>query len=191
MCLASVQKYSWFLHIDFISYNLAFLCEGSLGISLYKDHSFTPSFPSWILFISLSSLIAPARTSSTMLKKSNESDLLASFLILEVKTYCLWLLSMRLLLCFSIVLLWIHFTKLQKFISIPIFLVKVTQSCPTLCDPMDYTVHGILQAIIPEWVAFPLSRGSSQPRDWIQVSRIAGKFFNSWATREDQEYCSG
>ena len=90
MCLASVQKYSWFLHIDFISYNLAFLCEGSLGISLYKDHSFTPSFPSWILFISLSSPIAPARTSSTMLKKSNESDLLASFLILEVKTYCLW-----------------------------------------------------------------------------------------------------
>ena len=43
--------------------------------------------------------------------------------------------------------------------------VKVTQSCPTLCDPMDYTVHGILQAKILEWVAFPFSRGSSQPRD--------------------------
>ena len=37
----------------------------------------------------------------------------------------------------------------------------VTQLCPTLCDPMDYTVHGILQARIPEWVAFPFSRGSS------------------------------
>ena len=38
---------------------------------------------------------------------------------------------------------------------------KVAQSCPTLCDPMDYTVHGILQARILEWVAFPFSRGSS------------------------------
>ena len=47
--------------------------------------------------------------------------------------------------------------------------VKVTQSCPTLCDPMDYRVLGILQARILEWVAFPFSRGSSQPKDcrWI------------------------
>ena len=37
--------------------------------------------------------------------------------------------------------------------------VKVTLSCPALCDPMDYTVHGILQARILEWVAFPFSRG--------------------------------
>ena len=42
--------------------------------------------------------------------------------------------------------------------------MKVTQSCLTLCDPMDYTVHGILQARILEWVAFPFSRESSQPR---------------------------
>ena len=42
--------------------------------------------------------------------------------------------------------------------------VKVAQSCPTLHDPMDYTVHGILQAKILEWVAFPFSRQSSQPR---------------------------
>ena len=62
--------------------------------------------------------------------------------------------------------------------------VKVTQSCPTLCHPMDYTVHGILQARILEQVAFPFSRGSSHPRDWTQASRIAGRFFTSWATRE-------
>ena len=43
--------------------------------------------------------------------------------------------------------------------------VKVAQSCPTLCDPMDYTLHRILQARVLEWVAFPFSRGSSQPRD--------------------------
>ena len=41
--------------------------------------------------------------------------------------------------------------------------VKVSQSCPTLCDPMDYTVHGSLQARILEWEAFPFSRGSSKP----------------------------
>ena len=41
--------------------------------------------------------------------------------------------------------------------------VKFTQSCLTLCDPMDYTVHGILQARILEWVAFPFSRGFFQP----------------------------
>ena len=41
--------------------------------------------------------------------------------------------------------------------------VKVAQPCPTLCDPMGYTVHGILQARILEWVAFPFSRGSLQP----------------------------
>ena len=57
--------------------------------------------------------------------------------------------------------------------------LKVTQSCLTLCDPMDYTVHGILQARILEWVAFPFSRGSSQPRDRTLVSHIAGRFFTS------------
>ena len=62
--------------------------------------------------------------------------------------------------------------------------VKVAQSCPTVCDPMDYTAHGILQATILEWVAFPFSRRSFQPRDRTQVSLIAGSFFTSWATRE-------
>ena len=62
--------------------------------------------------------------------------------------------------------------------------VKVAQSCPTLC-------HQILQARILEWVAFPFSRGSSQARDRTRVSRIAGGFFTSRATREAQEYWSG
>ena len=46
-----------------------------------------------------------------------------------------------------------------------------------------WTVHRILQARILEWVAFPFSRGSSQPRDRTQVSYMAGRFFTSWATR--------
>ena len=69
--------------------------------------------------------------------------------------------------------------------------VKVAQSCPTLCNPMDCIVHGILQARILEWVAFPFSRVSSQPRDRTQVSLIESGFFTSWATREAQEYWSG
>ena len=56
---------------------------------------------------------------------------------------------------------------------------EVTQSRPTLCDPVD----GILQARILEWVAFSFSRGSSRPSDWTQVSHIAGRCFNLWAIR--------
>ena len=54
--------------------------------------------------------------------------------------------------------------------------LRVAQSCPTLCNPMDYTAHGILQVRILEWVALPFSRGSSQPRDQTQVPRIADGF---------------
>ena len=49
---------------------------------------------------------------------------------------------------------------------------------------MDCRVHEILQARILEWIAFPFSRGASQPRDQTQVSHIAGGFFISWATTE-------
>ena len=56
------------------------------------------------------------------------------------------------------------------------------QSCPTLCDlidcnPLGSSVHGILQARILEWIAIPISRGSSRPRDQTWVSCIAGEFF--------------
>ena len=66
---------------------------------------------------------------------------------------------------------------------------EFAQSCPTLCDPMDcslpgFSVHGIFQARVLEWVAISFSRGSSWPRDWTQVSYIAGRYFTLWATRE-------
>ena len=74
--------------------------------------------------------------------------------------------------------------------------VKVAQSCPTLCDPMDYSppvtsVHGNLQAKILMRVAISYFRGSSWHRGRTQVSCIAGRFFTIWATREVQEYWSG
>ena len=59
--------------------------------------------------------------------------------------------------------------------------VKVAQSCLTLCDTMDYKVHEIIQARILWEVAFPFSRGSSQPRDRTQVSCITERSFTNWA----------
>ena len=69
--------------------------------------------------------------------------------------------------------------------------VKVAQSCLILYNSMDCIVHGILQARILEWIAIPFSRESSQPRDQIQVSPIAGEFFTNWAPKQAQEYWSG
>ena len=68
---------------------------------------------------------------------------------------------------------------------------KVAQSFLTLCYPMDYAVHGIVQGRILEWVVFPFSRGSFQTRDQTQVSYSVGGFFTSWTTREAQEDWSG
>ena len=71
---------------------------------------------------------------------------------------------------------------------------EVTQSCPTLCYPMECSppgssVLGILRARILEWIAISLSRGTSRPRDQTQVLCIAGRRFNLWATREAKSRC--
>ena len=71
---------------------------------------------------------------------------------------------------------------------------EVAQSCPTLCDPMNCSLpgsslHGILQARVLEWIAISFSRGSSRPRDRARVSRIPGRCFNPWATREEIHSC--
>ena len=86
----------------------------------------------------------------------------------------------------SVPFLFLHVYKAQWKLK-----VKIAQSCPTLCDPLDCSlpgssVHGILQARILEWVTVHFSRGSSQPRDQTQVSCIAGRFYTIWATREAQ-----
>ena len=75
-----------------------------------------------------------------------------------------YLASVFVFLQTSCVHLKIHY---QKKVSVR---VEVTQSCPTVCDPMDYTVHGILQTRILEWVAYPFSSGSSPPRNPTGVS---------------------
>ena len=67
--------------------------------------------------------------------------------------------------------------------------VKIAQSCLTLCNHVDRSlpgssVHGILQAVLLEWVAIPFSRGSFQPGDRTQLSPTCSGFFTVWVTRE-------
>ena len=78
--------------------------------------------------------------------------------------------------------------KIHKSMKV-YYVCEVAQSCLTLCNPMDCSlpgssVHGIFQAIVLEWTAISFSKGSSQLRDQTQVSRIEGRRFNLWATRE-------
>ena len=81
----------------------------------------------------------------------------------------------------------------NTFETYKVYISEVAQSCPTLCDLMEYSLpgsslHGILQARVLEWVAISFSRVSSQPRDRTLGSRIPGRGFNLWSTREGQSY---
>ena len=99
---------------------------------------------------------------------------------------CVFYILLHLLLRFNYFLHHILANSFPNIVTIFNEKVKVkgAQSCPALWNPMDYTVCGILQATILEWVAIPFSRGSSQPREQTQVSNTEGGFFTSWATRE-------
>ena len=70
---------------------------------------------------------------------------------------------------------------------------EVTQSCQTLCNPMDcslpgFSDHGIFQARVLEWIAISFSWGSSRPRDLTQVSRIVGRRFTKGNAKECSNY---
>ena len=109
------------------------------------------------------------------------------------------------LFCFWILFWYFYSMFYSVFISLIYFRIyfcmqwegesesEVAQLCPTLCNPVDcsppdFSVHGILQARILEWVAVSFSRGSSQPRDRTQVSCIAGRRFNLWAARRENYF---
>ena len=79
----------------------------------------------------------------------------------------------------------LSFIKWKLLSCVQLFVTPWTNSL------LGSSVHGILLARKLEWVATSFSRGSSQLRDQIQVSRLAGGFFTIWATREAQEYWSG
>ena len=102
---------------------------------------------------------------------------MAQWLALSLAVYFLWNLNRLKVYWFQIC-----FTKWKwKWKSLSCVWLFVT---PWTTQSMEFSR-------ILEWVAFPFSRGSSQPRDQTQVSRTTGGFFTSWATREAQEYCSG
>ena len=110
-------------------------------------------------------LYSPKMEAETLTSSSGKSDH-----VREIQSLQIWLVKMRLYL-------------------IRVRWGEVAQLCPTLCDPVDcnllgFSVHGILQARILEWIAISFARGSSRPRDRTQVSRIGGRRFNLWATRE-------
>ena len=95
--------------------------------------------------------------------------------------YSLWYsvawVQIPFLLCFICLKILFKLLKYKMKIIMLIVKVKVTQLCPTLHNSMDYTVHGILQASILEWVAFPFSRRSSQHRDRTCLLHCRQMFF--------------
>ena len=121
-----------------------------------------------------------------MLKKKNKSGLRSPVqrpFSLEL-AHCSNSISHSNKLYFPLIL-----SHVWKFFSNPcldhdiVCVCEVAQSCPTLCDPVDwslpgFSIHGILQARILEWVTISFSRGSSQPRDPTRVSCIGGRRFN-------------
>ena len=111
----------------------------------------------------------------------------------------LWLFQETLLLfLFFFSLSLAHQSFSLKVILVPLprpsdMCVQVTQSYPTLCNPLDYSppgssIHGILQARILEWVAIFFSRGASWPKDWAPISCFGSWILNHWVTREAPVY---
>ena len=85
---------------------------------------------------------------------------------------------------------WLLFPMLLVAQSCPLMTTGSPLDDPMECSPPGSSVHGVLQARILECVAISFSRGSSQPRDWTWVSRIAGRRFIVWATRERFQFSS-
>ena len=99
------------------------------------------------------------------------------------------MLSNHLVLCCPLLLS----PSISTSMSLSCDWLLVTQSCPTLCHPMECSppgssVHGVLQARKLEWVAIPFSRETSQPRARTRVSHTAGRFFTIWTTRKVPSY---
>ena len=99
----------------------------------------------------------------------------------------IWLSSFPITICWRDYLFSTVYSSVPYWRLISFKWSEVAQSCPTLCDPMDYSlpgssVHGVFQARILEWVVISFSRRSSQSRDWTWVSLIVGRCLTIWAT---------
>ena len=130
----------------------------------------------------------PNAQSRTRLKRlsSSSSSMIPGNLCYSFSRYCIDIVQMLSSVDLSLTN---HICLFTLKLGDKNLLSEVTQSCRTLCDPMDCSlpgssVCGIFQARVLEWVAISFSRGSSQPKDWTPVSFIAGRLFTIWATRE-------
>ena len=152
----------------------------SLGFFMYSIVSFAStesftSFPIWIPCISLSSLIAVSRT----------PKLCWYIIVVRVGTLVFFLIIEKMLAGSHHFLLCVcYIWTLLCWSMFILCLLCGLLSCVWLCATPWTVVHGVLQASILEWIAFPFSRGSSQSRDRTQVFCITGGFFTSWASRE-------
>ena len=177
---------SWSL-LRFISIELVMLSNHLiLCYSLLHLPSIFPSIKVFFQWVSSSYQVAK-KYRSFNISSSNEYSQLNSFRIYQFD-----LLAVQGILKS---LFQHHSSKASVLWHSAFFLVQlsyeseVAQSCLTLCNPMDCSlpgssVHGIFQASVLEWVAISFSRGSSWPRAWIRVSRIADRRFTIRATRE-------
>ena len=123
-----------------------------------------------------------------MLKNGNHRHLHLYWVIIcwwRVLLQCWWLLTDQCGGCWRLGWPW-QFLKIRqrKFGS-----TLKSESCSVESDCLQFHVHGILQAKILEWVAYPFFSRSSQPRNQTGVSCIAGGFFTNWAIREAHEFC--
>ena len=138
-------------------------------MSSANTDSFTSSFPIWIPYISFCSWLPWLGLPKLYWINSDKSE--HPCLLSDLKENAFIFFTIENNVCCWFVI--------YGLCSVEVC-VLVTQSCPTLCDPMDCSlpgssVHGILQAGRLEWVAIPFSRGSSWHRSQTQVSRIAGR----------------
>ena len=191
----------------FWSQNLVFICAKSLQLCLTlcssMDHSLSGCFVQarileWVAFALLWEIFLTQRLNSSLLglphwhagslllvppgkplrKKKPSSGLY--FLSKNIKCRKVsWVFCLLKLYC----------CKTKTIVGLMLGCSVVSDSC----NPMDYSppgssVHGISQRRTLKWVAITFSRGSSPPRDQMQVSYIARGFFNSWTTRE-APYC--
>ena len=161
---------------------LGWVCLGSsyLGSLVLPVHGYVFFFRLWML-----SAIIPSDTflMPFSLSFSGTPIILMYTCLMLFQTSIKLFLFNKIVFLFAVLIGWFPLYYSQIKWS------ELAQSCLTLCDPMDCSlpgssVHGIFQARVLEWVVISFSRGSSQPRDRTLVSRIAGKYFNLWATRE-------
>ena len=152
-----------------------------------KSHIYWPSpLLLWSRFSELSEMLSSRLGYSPYFapNKTLLTTLTLCFSFQPTLAYEAWLATLLLLCQTPLQETLIGSPRLQHSVCV---CVLVVQSCPTLYDPTNYSppgfsVHGIPQARILEWIATPFSRGSRRPRDRTLVSCISGRFFTVWAT---------